>query len=105
MDHVRAGAALSGLGRRTDALAAPVVTGLSTRNGVAAGGTTLKITGENLDSTGAVRFGRVRAPFLATPTQLTVTVPPNPAGGVVDVTVTTPDSGVTTGREPDRYRA
>ena len=86
--------ALQGLGRRTATFGAPAVTALSARSGRAAGGTTMKITGSNLASTGAVRFGTVRAAFqtavVKNATQLTVIVPPSATGGVVGVTVENP---------------
>ncbi len=82
--------AMQGLGQRTATIGRPAVTTLSARSGLAAGGTTLKLSGTNLASASAVRFGTVRAPFQVTGAQLTVTVPPNPTGGVVAVTVENP---------------
>jgi hypothetical protein len=87
--------AMQGLGQRTrTTVAAPARTVLSAGSGLAAGGGSLRISGNNLASTSAVRFGTVRAPFLTTTggsvTQLTVTVPPSATGGTVAVTVENP---------------
>jgi hypothetical protein len=87
--------AMQGLGQRARAtVVAPARTALSVSSGLAAGGGQLKITGSNLATTSAVRFGTVRAPFQTATaggvTQLTVTVPPSPAGGTVAVTVENP---------------
>jgi hypothetical protein len=88
--------AMQGLGQRTTVIARPTVTAMSARTGLAAGGNTLRITGTNLASTGAVRFGKVRAAIQsATATQLIVVVPPNLPGGTVDVAVENP-AGTTT---------
>ncbi|GGQ49348.1 IPT/TIG domain-containing protein [Couchioplanes azureus] len=86
--------AMQGLGQRPSGIVRPAVTALSVRGGLVGGGVKLTITGTNLTSASAVRFGKVRALFQpvvkGATTSLTATVPPNLAGGVVDVTVENP---------------
>jgi hypothetical protein len=70
----------------------PTVTGVSPSIGVAAGGTTVTITGTNLGTVGTavVKFGTVTATIASdTGTQIVATSPPG-TPGTVDVTVTTP---------------
>ena len=68
--------------------AAPTVTGVSPASGPAAGGTTVKITGTNLSSVTAVKFGTKLAHFVAvSDTEVDADSPPG--AGTVDVTVTT----------------
>jgi hypothetical protein len=86
--------------------AAPTVTGVAPNQGPTVGGNTITITGTNFTGATAVRFGAVPVPRDATftvdsPTQITVTVPPQ-AAGVVDITVTTP-SGTSAVVAADRY--
>ncbi|MEV6596556.1 IPT/TIG domain-containing protein [Actinoplanes sp. NPDC051346] len=95
--------AMQGLGQRPAVIARPTVTALSTRGGATTGGSTMTIRGTNLASVSAVRFGKVRATLkTVTPTQLTATVPPSVAGGVVDVTVENP-IGTTTATPATTY--
>ncbi|MEV0536593.1 IPT/TIG domain-containing protein [Kitasatospora sp. NPDC050463] len=79
---------------------APVVTGLTTRTGPAAGGTDIYVQGSGLTA-GAVLFGGVPATrYSCGPTLCSATAP---AGtGVVDVTVTTP-GGTSATVAGDRY--
>jgi hypothetical protein len=83
--------ALQSLGQRPTKIGKPTFA-LSARSGLAAGGNVLKITGANLTSAAAVRFGTTRARFQVTGTQLLVTVPPSATagGGLVPVTVENP---------------
>ena len=72
-----------------DLLPAPTVTGISPSAGPLAGGTTVTITGTNLNNAAAVSFGATMATIVSdTASQLVVT---SPAGtvGTVDVTVVT----------------
>jgi hypothetical protein len=86
--------AMRGLGQRESAFARPASVALSAATGLAAGGATIKITGANLASTSAVRFGSARAAFQTvtsgSTTQLSVVVPPAERGGAVPVTVENP---------------
>ena len=71
--------------------AAPVVTGVNSPTGAAAGGETVTITGTDLDGATEVDFGGVAGTIVAasdTPTQIQAIVPPG-TEGTVDVTVTT----------------
>jgi hypothetical protein len=86
--------------------AAPSVTAVVPNQGLPAGGNTVRITGTNFTGATAVRFGAVPVPRDAvftvdSPTQITVTAPPQ-AAGVVDITVTTP-SGTSPVVAADRY--
>src|SRR6185369_9840220 len=80
--------------------AAPTLNTISVRSGLAAGGGTVKLTGTNLASASAVRFGQVRASFqtavVKTVTEITAVVPPNATGGTVPVTVENPAGTSTT---------
>ena len=70
-------------------VAAPTVTGVSPPSGPMTGGTTVTITGTNLTSATAVRFGTAAATIVSdTATRITVRSPVGSVG-VVDVTVTT----------------
>jgi hypothetical protein len=83
---------------------APVVTGLSTRSGPAAGGTRLIIHGRNLSDAVAVLFGSTVAEASSAPeiltngssTEVDVVAPPGRAGATVAVRVATIESLVTT---------
>ena len=69
----------------------PTVTGVSPSNGLAAGGTSVTVSGTGLTGATAVHFGTNAGTSITgvTATSLTVT---SPAGtGTVDVTVTTPN--------------
>ncbi|GLY93204.1 hypothetical protein Acsp02_04600 [Actinoplanes sp. NBRC 103695] len=81
---------LQALGQIPLRVARPVVSRLSVRQGLAAGGATITVTGTDLASTSTVWFGSVSAPFRAEANRLVVTSPAYPLGGVVDVTVTNP---------------
>jgi hypothetical protein len=71
----------------------PLVEGLSPNSGPPAGGTTVRITGSRLSAASAVRFGSVRAASFTVngDGSITAVSPPNPKGGAVYVTVTTPE--------------
>ena len=84
------GSTASATGTATVSPPRPVVTSVSPAAGPTAGGTSVTITGTNLGSATAVKFGANAATVTAnTATQIVAT---NPAGsaGTVDVTVTTP---------------
>ena len=71
-------------------VSAPTVTGINPSTGPPAGGTSVTITGTNLNGATAVRFGGTAAASFTvnSATQITAT---SPAGtGTIDVTVTTP---------------
>ena len=75
----------------------PTVSGLAPTSGSAAGGTSVVITGTNLNGATGVKFGLIAATNFTTnsATQITAT---SPAGtGTVDVTVTTPSGTSATG--------
>ncbi len=82
---------------------APRVTKLSVKKGVAAGGTSLSITGTSFYYVTAVKFGTTDAPAVTvnSATSVTVVTPPGPAGAA-DVTVTTP-SGTSTASAAARF--
>lgn len=70
---------------------APVLLSLSPNNGVSSGGTTVVISGAGFTGTTSVTFGGTSATFTVnSDTQITATTPTH-AGGVVDVSVITPD--------------
>ena len=82
----------------------PVVTGISSASGPAAGGNTVTITGQNLGCATGVFFGSVAATTASnvqalldcgSTTAITVTVPAGTAGTTVPVTVTTVESEIT----------
>jgi outer membrane protein assembly factor BamB len=68
----------------------PTVISLTPNNGPTAGGTSVTITGTNLNGTTTVKFGTAAAATFSviSPTQITATSPPGSA--TVDVTVTSP---------------
>ncbi|MGW7258483.1 IPT/TIG domain-containing protein [Streptomyces sp. NPDC054834] len=71
----------------------PTIATLAPSSGPASGGTAVTITGTNLDTTDAVTFGAVPAPFsVVNATTLSVVTPPTPDGapGPSDVRVTNP---------------
>jgi alpha-tubulin suppressor-like RCC1 family protein len=77
--------------------ASPVVTRIEPAKGPAAGGTSVTITGENLDRTPTVEFGFVMASEVRVISSTSI-VAVSPAGsGTVDVTVTTPYGKSATG--------
>ncbi len=70
---------------------APAITSTSPASGSIAGGSTVTITGTNLNGASAVKFGSTPATsYVAeSETQITAVVPPSPTPGSVDVTATT----------------
>ncbi len=81
--------ATSSADRFTYYVLAPTVAALSPLSGSTLGGTTVTITGTNLDGATAVTFGSITATIQSdTATQIVVTSPAG-AAGTVDVTVTT----------------
>src|SRR5207302_1109041 len=82
--------------------AAPTVTGVSPGSGPTAGGNTLTISGQNLDSATGVSFGASAGTIQSnTATQITATVPAGSAG-TVDVTVSTA-GGTSAKNASDQY--
>ncbi len=81
--------ALAGLSLSFGPAAAPAVTGLSIGFGPLTGGTSVVITGTNLNAL-SVSFGATPAPsfIVNSPTSLTAIAPPAVSAGTVDVTVT-----------------
>src|SRR6202041_214020 len=80
----------------------PAVSGIEPNHGPRAGGTSVTITGVNLDEASAVTFGGTPAASFTvlSPTSVTAV---SPAGtGMVDVTVTTPEGTSPTGAR-DRF--
>jgi hypothetical protein len=68
--------------------AAPSVTAINPNSGSVAGGTTVTITGTNLSTASAVRFGTTAAIITADSAGSITVTDPADAAGVVDVTVT-----------------
>jgi hypothetical protein len=83
--------------------AAPAVSGVSPASGPTAGGTTVVLSGTGFTAATTVAFGGVAAPSftVVSDTQLSATVPSQPAGAV-DVTVSTPYGASVTG-PADQY--
>ncbi|MFE2873735.1 IPT/TIG domain-containing protein [Embleya sp. NPDC059259] len=84
--------------------AVPAVTSISPNSGPEAGGTVVTVTGSNLAGATGVTFGpgRPATSFACTATSCTVTAPPGPGAGQVDVRVST--AGGTSASVPaDRY--
>ena len=80
----------SGAVHFTYAVPAPAITGISPSSGPAAGGTSVTISGANLNGATSVSFGGTSASIGSdSGTQITVTSPAGTAG-TVNVTVTTP---------------
>ena len=69
--------------------AAPVITGLSVSSGSIAGGTSVTLTGTNLGSATAVKFGSTAATIVSNTSTQIVATSPAAGAGTVDVTVTT----------------
>jgi YVTN family beta-propeller protein len=68
----------------------PLLSGLSTTTGPAAGGNVIDLTGRNLTTTTKVTFNGVPAQYsIGADTVLATVVPPSPTTGPVNVTVTT----------------
>lgn len=78
--------------------APPVITGVRTSSGPAAGGTSITVEGYNLQGADAVRFGAGAAATFTviSDTAISAVTPPE-AAGVVDITVTTPAGTSTPG--------
>ncbi len=78
---------------------APTITGLSTKKGPAAGGTTVTITGTGFAGASAVKFGGFSAQSftVSSPTEIVAVTAPG-TSGALEVTVSTPDG--TSGRTP-----
>ncbi|MFI6446254.1 IPT/TIG domain-containing protein, partial [Kitasatospora sp. NPDC050543] len=71
-------------------LALPTLSGAAPNQGPLSGGTAVTLTGANLTTTSAVKFGTTPASFtVLSDTQITATAPPGTAGPV-SITVTTP---------------
>ena len=87
-----AGGVSAAFGSFTYQATAPSVSGLDVATGPATGGTTITITGANLNGASAVNFGAVAATSFTvnSPTSITA-VAPAQAAGTVQVTVTTPN--------------
>ena len=68
----------------------PVITNVSPNNGPQAGGTSVVITGDNLNGVGAVKFGGTNATSFTvdSPTQITATSPAYVVTGLIDIEVT-----------------
>lgn len=80
----------------------PTVTALSPSSGPTSGGTQVVVTGTNLASATAVRFGAIPASFTVnSATQITATAPAG-SSGTVDVTVTTA-AGTSSTSASDHY--
>jgi hypothetical protein len=81
----------------------PAVTSVSPTNGLAAGGTSVVITGSNLTGASAVKFGSTSAASFTvnSATQISATAPAG-AAGTVDITVTTAGGTSATGAS-DRF--
>jgi hypothetical protein len=78
-----------------DLVLAPVITKIEPAKGPAAGGTTVKITGEHLGGASAVQFGTASGTVTAdTETQITVTSPAGAEGAKAAISVTTPGGTV-----------
>ena len=81
----------------------PTVAGIDPTGGSLTGGVTVTVVGSGLTGATAVSFGTTAASNLVpvSDTQLTVTIPRNPAG-TVHVTVTTP-AGTSATTEADQF--
>jgi hypothetical protein len=75
-----------------DIVLAPVVTETTPATGSSSGGTTVTISGSNLDGATGVSFGGTPAAAfnVVSPTSITAEAPPGEGGSTVDVTVTGP---------------
>jgi hypothetical protein len=82
----------------------PVVTGIVSNSGPAAGGETVTITGNSFTDATTVRFGSndAQQAEVRADTLITAMVPAGTAGGTVDVIVTTP-AGTSGVSSADRY--
>ncbi|HEX3842038.1 MAG TPA: fibronectin type III domain-containing protein [Acidimicrobiales bacterium] len=77
--------------------AVPTVTSLNPATGPAAGGTSVTITGTNLNGATSVKFGTVPAAGFAVGSATSVTATSPAGSGTVDVTLTTPGGTSATG--------
>ena len=68
----------------------PAVTGVAPATGPTTGGTTVTITGTNLDGASAVNFGSTQVTSFLSDTASQITLSSPPGSGTVDVTVMTP---------------
>jgi hypothetical protein len=84
------------------AATSPKLTGLAPAYGPAAGGTSVAITGTNLQGTKAVNFGAKPAQSFTVSSTTSVTAVSPPGTGVVDVVVTTP-SGTSPTNQGDKF--
>ncbi|MGW0615039.1 IPT/TIG domain-containing protein, partial [Streptomyces sp. NPDC002788] len=85
-------------------LGAPTLASIHPAQGSTQAGTVVTLTGNNLTTTTAVRFGSTPASFtVVSPTQITAVTPAGPAGPVT-VTVTTP-AGTSNGLAYTRHDA
>jgi alpha-tubulin suppressor-like RCC1 family protein len=71
-------------------VAAPTVKSLAPKSGPGAGGSTVTITGKNLENASAVRFGGQPAASFTVKSATSITAVSPAGAGTVDVTVTTP---------------
>jgi hypothetical protein len=92
------------IGFNADIQPAPSVTGLSPSSGVLGGGTSVVISGTDLEGAGAVSFGSTSAAGYAvdSESQITAVAPPGSSPGVVDVSVKTA-AGTSPGVAADRF--
>jgi hypothetical protein len=83
----------------------PIITGLFVDSGLSTGGTPVTITGSNFAGGATVTFGTLSAASVnvLSTTRIDVTTPAQPAGTIVDVTVTNPDSQFGTLANAFRY--
>ena len=82
--------------------APPTVTAISPTSGVTTGGTTVTITGANLNGATAVSFGGVAATINTDATNSITATSPAHSAGIVDVTVTTP-GGISATSAADQF--
>jgi hypothetical protein len=83
----------------------PIIDSLSVDSGLSTGGTPVTITGSNFAGGATVTFGTLSAASVdvLSTTRIDVTTPAQPAGTIVDVTVTNPDSQTSTLSNGFRY--
>jgi hypothetical protein len=88
----------------TPVVPGPTVTSVNPLFGSSEGGYPVTIAGSNLDGATSVQFGKLSVPVTGTqsPNSVTVMAPASPAGGIVNVTVTTP-LATTTNRVTFKY--
>jgi hypothetical protein len=83
----------------------PIIDSLSVDSGLDIGGTPVTIRGSNFAGGASVTFGTLPAASVSavSATRIDVTTPPQPAGTIVDVTVTNPDTKHSTLPSAFRY--